>query len=186
MVAAALAAIAVPASAATFTVDGDTSSGATYHRPLSDFGPPTQLSRVGTAVRYASLSFSVSAPGDYDFMMTSTTPDFDPVLTLYQFSFDPANALTNALLTNDDLVAGNLTQAGFTHLLSAGIAYVVVMTGFENSDSGTFTFTIDGPGTVSADLPAAPEPATWAMFIGGFGLIGGAMRRRRRVSVRFG
>lgn len=29
-----------------------------------------------------------------------------------------------------------------------------------------------------------PEPATWAMFIGGFGMIGGAMRRRR-VSVRF-
>jgi len=32
---------------------------------------------------------------------------------------------------------------------------------------------------------AVPEPATWAMFIGGFGLIGGAMRRRQRVSVRF-
>jgi hypothetical protein len=24
-----------------------------------------------------------------------------------------------------------------------------------------------------------PEPASWAMMIGGFGLIGGAMRRRR-------
>lgn len=30
-----------------------------------------------------------------------------------------------------------------------------------------------------------PEPATWATIIGGFGLIGGAMRRRRRVAVRF-
>ena len=27
---------------------------------------------------------------------------------------------------------------------------------------------------------AVPEPATWAMFIGGFGLIGGAMRRREK------
>ncbi|WP_253717463.1 PEPxxWA-CTERM sorting domain-containing protein [Sphingomonas sp. AP4-R1] len=41
---------------------------------------------------------------------------------------------------------------------------------------------------VGAAPPApspVPEPASWAMFIGGFGLIGGAMRRRR-VSVRFG
>ncbi|QJU56618.1 PEP-CTERM sorting domain-containing protein [Sphingomonas sp. AP4-R1] len=34
-----------------------------------------------------------------------------------------------------------------------------------------------------------PEPATWAMFIGGFGLVGGALRRRRSTGgqmVRFG
>jgi len=33
----------------------------------------------------------------------------------------------------------------------------------------------------------APEPASWAMMLGGFGLIGGAMRmRRRNVAVSFG
>ena len=32
---------------------------------------------------------------------------------------------------------------------------------------------------------AVPEPATWAMMIGGFGFVGGAMRRRRRADVRF-
>ncbi|MEP6785513.1 MAG: PEPxxWA-CTERM sorting domain-containing protein [Sphingomonadales bacterium] len=31
---------------------------------------------------------------------------------------------------------------------------------------------------------AVPEPATWAMMIGGFGMIGGAMRARRRQPVR--
>ena len=31
---------------------------------------------------------------------------------------------------------------------------------------------------------AVPEPATWAMMIGGFGLVGGAMRRRGRMAVR--
>jgi hypothetical protein len=60
---------------------------------------------------------------------------------------------------------------------------------FQNSL--TVVGTISGSGTYSGNLtfqatPAAvPEPATWAMFIGGFGLIGGAMRRRQRVSVRF-
>jgi hypothetical protein len=38
----------------------------------------------------------------------------------------------------------------------------------------------------AATAPAAvPEPATWAMFIGGFGLIGSTMRRRQRTTVRF-
>jgi hypothetical protein len=32
-------------------------------------------------------------------------------------------------------------------------------------------------------LPAVPEPATWAMMIGGFGLAGAALRRRPRTAV---
>ncbi|WP_254602811.1 PEPxxWA-CTERM sorting domain-containing protein [Sphingomonas bacterium] len=40
-----------------------------------------------------------------------------------------------------------------------------------------------GSVTVSAE-PAVPEPATWAMMIGGFGLAGAALRRRR-TSVAF-
>jgi hypothetical protein len=33
--------------------------------------------------------------------------------------------------------------------------------------------------------PALPEPATWAMLIGGFGAMGVALRRRPKVSVSF-
>ncbi len=32
---------------------------------------------------------------------------------------------------------------------------------------------------------AVPEPATWAMMLAGFGIVGGAMRRRQRTSVSF-
>ena len=32
---------------------------------------------------------------------------------------------------------------------------------------------------------AVPEPASWALMLGGFGAIGGAMRARRRTRVRF-
>jgi PEP-CTERM motif len=48
------------------------------------------------------------------------------------------------------------------------------------------------PGTVyatfdvtSPDVPSVPEPATWAMMLGGFGLIGTAMRRRRPIATTF-
>lgn len=36
------------------------------------------------------------------------------------------------------------------------------------------------------ELPAVPEPATWAMMIMGFGAIGGTLRRRHIVTTRIG
>ena len=38
---------------------------------------------------------------------------------------------------------------------------------------------------IRATISAVPEPATWAMMIGGFGLVGAAMRRRTRVTVAY-
>jgi hypothetical protein len=32
---------------------------------------------------------------------------------------------------------------------------------------------------------AVPEPASWALMLGGFGLVGGALRRRQQLTVRF-
>ncbi len=37
----------------------------------------------------------------------------------------------------------------------------------------------------SAPGGAVPEPASWAMMVGGFSLIGGALRSRRRAAVTF-
>jgi hypothetical protein len=41
------------------------------------------------------------------------------------------------------------------------------------------------PGLVQQHIAAVPEPASWMMMIGGFGLVGAAMRRRMRTTVRF-
>jgi hypothetical protein len=35
------------------------------------------------------------------------------------------------------------------------------------------------------EVAAVPEPASWALMIGGFGMVGTAMRRRRQAGVRF-
>lgn len=48
--------------------------------------------------------------------------------------------------------------------------------------AGQYTLTVTN---LDAPAPAVPEPATWAMMIGGFGLVGAASRRRARTSISF-
>jgi len=51
-----------------------------------------------------------------------------------------------------------------------------------NGDSDTITCNSDGCrgfGTVAQVSGGVPEPATWALMIGGFGMAGAALRRRR-------
>jgi hypothetical protein len=38
------------------------------------------------------------------------------------------------------------------------------------------------PGEIRGQIAVVPEPGTWAMLIAGFGLVGGALRRRRPVA----
>ena len=53
---------------------------------------------------------------------------------------------------------------------------------YDNIVAGGNTYKFD----LSASGGAVPEPASWAMMLGGIGLVGGAMRRRRRnTSVTF-
>jgi hypothetical protein len=40
--------------------------------------------------------------------------------------------------------------------------------------------------TSGISLSAAPEPASWALMLGGFGLVGAALRRRQRTAISFG
>lgn len=45
-----------------------------------------------------------------------------------------------------------------------------------------YSLTVGGGGVANA-TPGVPEPATWALMLGGFGLAGSALRRRRMVTV---
>ena len=83
--------------------------------------------------------------------------------------FLPINYFSGALLS------GNST---FNNVTIAGLG---LTTGSYIFRSSSDTVTIN----IGAASGPVPEPATWAMMIGGFGAIGAAMRRRRRVSVTF-
>jgi hypothetical protein len=168
------ATVSTPALAGVTVFSGNTTGGATYNRPLSGT-PPTNLSGVGTAVRYVVNPFTVSASGAYDFLNQGT---YDTYLGIHRIVFNPLNGLQNAVAYNDDF--GGSLSSGFTALaLTAGVSYFAVSSGFANNDFGAFTLRISGPGNITGGgLSAVPEPAAWAMLLAGFGFVGAALRRR--------
>ncbi|WP_218082869.1 PEP-CTERM sorting domain-containing protein [Anthocerotibacter panamensis] len=145
------------AQAATFTYTGDTTGGPTFTRPSAD--PDTAailpaLSGLGRNDRFQSFVFTVDTPGVYNFTSAQT---FDGYLFFYQNSFSPTSPLTNALLGNDDdatLGIGFSSLSGIN--LTTNTSYILVTTGFDFSEFGTFTNTIVGPGNA---VPG-PEPST--------------------------
>ncbi|CAM3043992.1 hypothetical protein SPAN111604_01060 [Sphingomonas antarctica] len=81
-----------------------------------------------------------------------------------------------SLLYSSSALAGTpaaATQAtfNFTQALAAGstVSFVV-------NNNGNYQYDSTG---LSASIAAVPEPAQWALMIGGFGVVGVTMRRRR-------
>ncbi len=165
--------LAVPAAA--ITINGDTTGGATWQRTVGG-APPTGLSSVGTAVRFETTQFTVSAAGSYSFLATA---GYDNYLHLYQGAFNPAAQFNGVLIANDDFP--NIGQSGFSFNLLTGTSYFAVASGFANSDFGAYVLDIRGTGDVLVG-GVVPEPASWAMLIAGFGLVG-AVKRRQRMTV---
>jgi hypothetical protein len=84
----------------------------------------------------------------------------------------------DVLLNDASIYSGGTTSGqAFTQRtssifhLDAGQSYVLKFEGHSPYDNTSF---IDA---ITAN--AVPEPASWAMMLGGFGLVGGALRRRR-------
>lgn len=84
------------------------------------------------------------------------------------FTFD------NQAITGD----GRFGFQGINGQTIASVSFTVNGSGIQDVRQIRLNPTGSTPGTPDA----IPEPATWAMMLGGFGLIGGAMRRRTRVT----
>ena len=68
----------------------------------------------------------------------------------------------------------DITPAGQAYLSTGFDFYSVNL----NTGAATLLGRTDGLRNIAVAGSAVPEPATWAMMIAGFGLVGGAMRRR--------
>lgn len=169
-----LALTCLPVLGDTLNFSGDTASQLTFNRPIED---GSLLSDVGTSVHYFVENFTVSLSGNYNFSAVATDPSsFDTFIHLYS-SFDFAQPLNNYLAGNDD-AGGNpdLGSALNSVPLVAGNNYFFVIDGFGNADTGPFTASISGPGSISP----VPEPSTLALAT--FGAAGLWLIRRRLAS----
>ena len=104
-------------------------------------------------------------------------------------SFDPSTFNDEIYFPGD--AGGNYVDGFGLDFMAGGVIYNLYRNG-----SGDFAYhEFDGAiGRLIADRNisltlvdggSVPEPATWAMMVGGFGIVGAAMRRRKRPSVTY-
>jgi hypothetical protein len=111
-------------------------------------------SGVGNAVYYSTHTFKVSVTGSYTF--NQCAPTTDGYGSIYTSPFTATTPATNFLIGNDDTNGtpncGASTNTGsdsrITLTLTAGTTYVLVSSSFSNGETGAYTWTFTGPGSV--------------------------------------
>jgi hypothetical protein len=169
-------AVSAPAYAQSVTGPGDG-----YNKFISEKGTGTFGNNGPLAGEFTNVfTFNVTSRG-------VVASDFSNAATGNGASSDID--FTSATLT------GNGTTTSYTKLLGEpnSLTELWSFTPFQIA-AGTYTLTVSGVSfgnkatfAGNFNVAAVPEPATWAMMIGGFGMVGGAMRRRRvSTKVSFG
>ena len=182
-------ATAAPAQAATIIVTGN-GQVVPLELELQDLGDGTYSggsfdtfrTNRGPAIQYSFLiNYGLTAPTDGDgaisFTTTSTAINADSaLLEILGGTFNGA-PIDIDFTTNSDGSVTYSSSLGFTQA-TMGQEFVLSLSARVRR-GGTLST------SVAYDESAVPEPATWAMMIGGMGVAGGALRRRRAATVTF-
>lgn len=154
--------------------------GTTQNRDYRDFLTSSFkiINNLGTFTSAPSDTRLLISYGPYAGSSTSTTFDLQGNLSFGDY-------MQFYLTTNNNptFAANGLPKASeFVLAPFNGSAPYTGASAIAGSNGGIVT----SLSATAAATPAVPEPATWAMMIGGMGLTGAAMRRRRRqATVRF-
>ena len=205
LAAGAILALSAGSANATIVADATGDFLPTYTGPKTDDLDVT-LFQVGFDPGAAAFTLSATFAGDIDpsspgFYVigvntgTGTVHPFGPV--------GQPNVVFNQAMTIQKTGVGAITVAGvakaFTATISGDHFSAVIplaflpSTGFAPRDYGFNIWPRQVTGGLAAladfapensTLAAVPEPAAWAFMIAGFGLAGGALRRRRTEAVR--
>ncbi|WP_231639301.1 PEPxxWA-CTERM sorting domain-containing protein [Sphingomonas profundi] len=160
--------------------------------------PQGNFFAVGQAFS-GTFSYDDADPGDFDgsIFISYALTRFDLVIGGEDFSdrFIP-RLVGRSTDGTVDIVSGGADQGGGARLSVDLGSFAPANPSAGQLIGRTASFTYDdfyplgGQLAGVATIGSVPEPATWAMMIGGFALTGAAMRRRRsvaaKVSVRFG
>lgn len=98
---------------------------------------------------------------------------------------DPSVKTLNVSATGGSTASYTFDDTGKTLSNMGWTAFTYGFTATGGSTTLSFASTTAGsygPALDGVSVSAVPEPATWAMMIGGFGLVGGTLRRRRAVA----
>lgn len=174
----ALAVVAVPASAATVVTYG----------AINPSGAVT-LTPAGPGAVASPISFDVSGTGDFTAVFSFTNPFTTARANgSASFNFDPDVLLfTGGTFSNGGSFAvGGVGGIGSSiQVDSFGMPagpQTLTLQGRLNPlatpDGGNNFARVGGSITLTAVAAAVPEPATWALFILGFGAVGATLRRR--------
>jgi hypothetical protein len=181
LAAASAMAMAAPAMAVTFTGSGPGSYSASTADNVATFN--FAYDGYGNGAGDVEWTFQTVADrtGNYsfNFNVDGYSAYFIAGANASAFSAGNSQALYNTS------TFGGYNQSGtFSLDLIEGQSYGIQVGGRNfDSDSrvqGTFTLTGDAIATAGA----VPEPASWAMMILGMGAVGGALRRRSKVSTK--
>jgi hypothetical protein len=202
--------IAAPAQADIVMVDASAIQGKNI---LFNNGTQNATTVVGFTNSTPSFSIDITSGGailrasggqaSVSGALDASTQNKNDTVNLTQFQLE----LTQDDLTFGDvefrLFGGDATEADFTLVDDAGTTFTFndqAITGdgrfgfqaIKGQSIASVSFTVNGTGIqevrqirVGPAVAPIPEPATWAMMLGGFGLIGAASRRRSRAGVTY-
>lgn len=153
----------------------------TNHGTLVTFESNEQLSGSGGQARItgtdgnlSTLTFYLTggalAMSEVEFLLKDPNGNFHTTATIdFYDQFDVVTSLADFELSNgNDWFSAEVTAGSV-------ITKVVITTAANIDDVRQVRLT---PTARPTSQPLVPEPSTWAMMIVGFGLVGGAMRRR--------
>ena len=130
---------------------------------------------AGSAVGALSQSFATTAGQSYVISFDlSSNPDLSgPRDLLVSIDGGAPSVFTHPGSTGKDAAGMNWTAQSFSFLAGGPSTTITFTT--NGTAQGVF-----GPALDNVAAIAVPEPAAWALMLAGFGLVGGAMRRRQR------